>query len=327
MYDGYGRRVQIVELTNNVPYATNKFIWDGQTLAEQRDLTGAVVTKRFFGEGEQVSGTNYYFTRDHLGSVREVMNMAGVMQARYDYDPYGRMTVIAGTFTADCGYAGMYYHAPSGLNLTLYRAYDSDLGRWLNRDPIQELGGLNLYAYAMNNPVNDIDLLGLEPFRLLIAEDYQRCQQLAMAISQQDSVIENAIQSMSEITVIYYEALDTQVEAAAIEGVEAIYGGKAMSEELSAYEAAPYSYQEGLKTAVIVGGVSTVVDETKDHMIGWTSITVSGWNLLNVDETMAEREEKMAETMSETTYQTKQELQNVLRTMIDTYNADCCPNQ
>jgi predicted HTH transcriptional regulator len=68
-------------------------------------------------------------------------------------------------------------------------------------------------------------------------------------------------------------------------------------------------------------------DETKDHMIGWTSVTVSGWNLLNVDETMAEREEKMAETMSETTYQTIQELQNVLRTMIDTYNADCCPNQ
>jgi RHS repeat-associated protein len=156
-YDGLGRRVQIVEYANGVAYATNKFIWDGQTLAEQRDVTGAVVTKRFFGEGEQVSGTNYFFTRDHLGSVREVMNTAGVMQARYDYDPYGRMTVISGTFTADFGYAGMYYHAPSGLNLTLYRAYDPDLGRWPNRDPIQEFGGLNLYAYVENNTINAID--------------------------------------------------------------------------------------------------------------------------------------------------------------------------
>jgi RHS repeat-associated protein len=160
-YDGLGRRVQIVEYANGAAYATNKFIWDGQTLAEQRDVTGAVVTKRFFGEGEQVSGTNYFFTRDHLGSVREVMNTAGVMQARYDYDPYGRMTVISGTFTADFGYAGMYYHAPSGLNLTLYRAYDPDLGRWPNRDPIQEFGGLNLYAYVFNNPINWIDLYGL----------------------------------------------------------------------------------------------------------------------------------------------------------------------
>jgi RHS repeat-associated protein len=69
--------------------------------------------------------------------------------------------LIQGSLVPDFGYAGMYYHAPSGLNLTLYRAYDSDLGRWLNRDPIQEAGGLNLYAYVHNNPVNEIDPLGL----------------------------------------------------------------------------------------------------------------------------------------------------------------------
>jgi RHS repeat-associated protein len=103
---------------------------------------------------------NYFFTRDHLGSVREVIDTSGVMQARYDYDPYERMTVIAGSFIADFGYAGMYYHPASGLNLTLYRAYDSDLGRWLNRDPIGELGGLNLYGYVGNEPINRIDPYG-----------------------------------------------------------------------------------------------------------------------------------------------------------------------
>ena len=181
-YDGLGRRTQIVELQNGAAVATNNFIWDGQALAEQRDNTGANVNKRFFGQGEQVSGTNYYFTRDHLGSVREVTDAIGTMQARYDYDPYGRQTLLAGTAVADFGYAGMYLHAPSGLNLTLYRAYNPDLGRWPNRDPIGELGGINLYDYVGNNPVNRIDPLGLQ-------EDVAIAEAAAPTIAMDDNAI------------------------------------------------------------------------------------------------------------------------------------------
>lgn len=36
-----------------------------------------------------------------------------------------------------------------------------NLGRWLNRDPIGEEGGLNLYGYVLNDPINLIDPLGL----------------------------------------------------------------------------------------------------------------------------------------------------------------------
>jgi hypothetical protein len=44
----------------------------------------------------------------------------------------------------------------------LYRAYDAKLGRWLNRDPIEEQGGLNLYQYVFNHAVNRTDKLGLQ---------------------------------------------------------------------------------------------------------------------------------------------------------------------
>jgi uncharacterized protein RhaS with RHS repeats len=40
--------------------------------------------------------------------------------------------------------------------------YSPDTGRWLNRDPIQETGGLNLYDYVANNPVNFVDRNGLD---------------------------------------------------------------------------------------------------------------------------------------------------------------------
>ena len=46
--------------------------------------------------------------------------------------------------------------------LTLFRAYDPELGRWLSADPIGEAGGLNLYGYVGGNPVNYRDPLGLE---------------------------------------------------------------------------------------------------------------------------------------------------------------------
>lgn len=37
------------------------------------------------------------------------------------------------------------------------------MGRWLNRNPIGEIGGLNLYGMVWNDPVNKIDVLGLHP--------------------------------------------------------------------------------------------------------------------------------------------------------------------
>ena len=39
------------------------------------------------------------------------------------------------------------WHQQSGLNLAMFRAYDPNLGRWINRDPIEERGGLNVYGY------------------------------------------------------------------------------------------------------------------------------------------------------------------------------------
>ena len=58
--------------------------------------------------------------------------------------------------------ASIYFHAASGLHLAMYRVYDAELGRWLSRDPIEENGGLNLYAYCNNDPLNCVDLPGLD---------------------------------------------------------------------------------------------------------------------------------------------------------------------
>ena len=51
----------------------------------------------------------------------------------------------------------------TGLYNYGYRYYVHALGRWLSRDPIEEKGGNNLYAFVLNSPVNGIDHLGLAP--------------------------------------------------------------------------------------------------------------------------------------------------------------------
>jgi RHS repeat-associated protein len=161
-YNGLSQRVKIIEKDNGNVTSTKQFVWvpgDAQ-LSEERDGSNNV-TKRFYAQGEQIGGVSYYFTRDHLGSIHEMTDTSGAIHARYEYDPYGRLTKIQGDLDSDFTYAGYYNHSASGLYATLNRSYSAELGRWISRDPIEEAGGINLYGYVGNNPIDETDPSGL----------------------------------------------------------------------------------------------------------------------------------------------------------------------
>jgi len=126
--------------------------------------TAEWVTASFYPGGMQKGGANYYFVSDARGSVRWVFDRTNALIAQYDYDPWGRLGYSASSIPLPpiFGFGGYFYHQPSALWLTEYRAYDPDLGRWLSPDPIEEDGGDNLYEYVENDPVNSIDPLGLQ---------------------------------------------------------------------------------------------------------------------------------------------------------------------
>ena len=161
-YDGQSRRVAIIE-TDGAKRVETKYTWCGNAICQARDAQGRPVAY-YFSQGvyrPQAKGNKKeYYAKDHLGSIRDVLDEKGSPIARYDYDPYGSLTSDPSK-PPEFGYAGMHYHAQSGLYLTKYRAYDPQSGRWLSRDPIEEAGGINLYAYVGGNPVSFIDLLGL----------------------------------------------------------------------------------------------------------------------------------------------------------------------
>jgi RHS repeat-associated protein len=90
-----------------------------------------------------------------------MLDATGAVVARYEYDFWGVRSKLGGSVETPWGYTGHYTHADTGLVLAPYRAYDPETGRWLSRDPIGENGGINLYGYVGNNPVNRKDPLGL----------------------------------------------------------------------------------------------------------------------------------------------------------------------
>jgi RHS repeat-associated protein len=159
-YDGWGRRVHIVEKDNGIATSDRRFLWCGTTICEERDSSGATVIRRFFGQGMQEGGAAFFYTKDHLGSVRELTDVAGTVRARYDYDPYGRITKVSGDKDSVFAFTGHMLHARSGLSLAVFRAYDADLGTWISADPIG-FAGQNLYVYADGSPINRLDPLGL----------------------------------------------------------------------------------------------------------------------------------------------------------------------
>ncbi|MBK8220826.1 MAG: hypothetical protein IPK73_07375 [Candidatus Obscuribacter sp.] len=168
-YDSFDRNVKIIEQTSGSTTSTKQFVWsdgddENDEICEERAGSNAV-TKQFYDDGQRNSSTDYYYTIDQLGSVREMIDDSGTIVAEYSYDSFGRPSVTVETVAANFRFAGMCMHSRSGLNLTQYRQYSSALGRWINRDPLEEEQvDSNLFGYVRNNPVNFIDPDGLFPW-------------------------------------------------------------------------------------------------------------------------------------------------------------------
>jgi RHS repeat-associated protein len=161
-YDGLGRRVAAIETDGGVR-AETRYAWCGNVICQARDAQNRPIAY-YYGQGAyrpQEKSKREYYAKDHLGSIRDVLDEKGQALARYDYEPYGKLA-SGPEKKPEFGYAGMHYHAPSGLYLTKYRAYDPQSGRWLSRDPMGEAGGINLYAYVEGNPLSYTDPLGLQ---------------------------------------------------------------------------------------------------------------------------------------------------------------------
>ena len=118
-----------------------------------------------YNTGTGAWATHHFYHADGNGNVTYLVNTSRTLGASYRYDAYGRTTSTAtGTLAPSDNvyrFSSKELHAKSGLYYYGYRLYDPNLQRWINRDPIGERGGISLYGFVANSPLDLIDPLGL----------------------------------------------------------------------------------------------------------------------------------------------------------------------
>lgn len=104
----------------------------------------------------------YCYGTDFNKNVTEVFDGEGTVAAAYDYSPYGQVvSAVTLTLVQPVQWSSEVNNGELELVYYNHRYYNPTDGRWINRDPIAEEGGWNLYDFVKDNPVNNIDKLGI----------------------------------------------------------------------------------------------------------------------------------------------------------------------
>lgn len=184
IYLGY---LQVAELdaTNETetasPILRKTYLWDPVESVATRILAMSV-----FDEAG-VYQEDLYYTHDLLKNTTALFGIQGGRRALYEYGPYGDIIKMEGN-AAEINpfrFSSEYLDDDLGLVYYNYRYYNVVDGRWINRDPMAENAGFNLYCFVGNGL--SIDYLGLVNFDGLLpglkdflekqarAEAQQRC--------------------------------------------------------------------------------------------------------------------------------------------------------
>ena len=181
-YDALGRRVQKIADPAGVPSIT-RYFHDGARIIEEQDTLG--VTQATYTYGNYIDevltmdrgGQTFYYHQNSLWSAGAITDAAGSVVERYAYDAYGLPAMFNGAGTSippnpwgtqhsaignPWMFTGRQDDEETGLYFYRARYYDALKGRFLQRDSLDYVDGMNLYAYVGNNAINRIDPMGLD---------------------------------------------------------------------------------------------------------------------------------------------------------------------
>jgi RHS repeat-associated protein len=163
-YDGFGHRlVKVGSVT-----ATTIYQYDhAGHLIEETDGQGNAQVDYVYLYDRPVatiqlsSGKIYFLHDDRLGTPQIATDSTQAVAWSTTYQPFGQISAAPATITEDLRLPGQESDLETGLNHNGFRDYVTGWGRYLKSDPIGLMAGLNTYTYVGNNPVRNVDPLGL----------------------------------------------------------------------------------------------------------------------------------------------------------------------
>jgi len=185
-YDALCRRVAYKKQTGETVTAETRYVYDGWNVVAELNASNNV--KRRYTWGLDLSGTsqqeaggvggllamnipsgyttagNYIYNYDGNGNITSMVRAADqAVVAKYEYGPLGQTVTASGAMATSNSYRFSTKSADdeTGLVYYGYRYYNPAMGRWVNRDPMGENGGMNVMAFVENDCENKIDPLGL----------------------------------------------------------------------------------------------------------------------------------------------------------------------
>jgi len=163
-YDPFGRRIQKASPASNVNY-----LYDGASSIAELDASGALLVRYAQGPGvdkplaEKRGGNNGFYEQDGLGSVTSITDSGGAVLDSYVYDSFGNISSSSESLVNALHYTGRDFDAETGLLYYRARYYDATVGRFVTEDPARFTGGIDFYAYVLNDPVELNDPMGAYP--------------------------------------------------------------------------------------------------------------------------------------------------------------------
>jgi RHS repeat-associated protein len=190
-YDAMGRRIRKVVTNSGDLNGTTDFYLDGWQEIEERDARDGLIQQYVYGRAideplvldknqngndsaTDASDRRFFYHQNTLFSVFALSDSAGRLVESYQYDAYGRQTIVGPGPNSPMAvggrsavgnpfmFTGRRFDPETGLYYYRMRYLDAELGRFISRDPIGYAGGIGLYEYVGGRATVGTDAMGLD---------------------------------------------------------------------------------------------------------------------------------------------------------------------